>query len=276
MISCCLPASIRLGIYGYIHRSLPDLIPQDIAGSVSVKLLPLGLCLKKSRRNTTKNEATALQLVEKHTKDVPAPKLIDHVTLPDGTGFILMTTVPGDRLDRVLFRMTYEERRALGRDLGSCITQLRRIPNENNCSKHLITNTYGGSAYDHRFEDHEAGPFDSPAALAMYLTGQSTAAKARECYKAMAPMFDKTHAVYFTHSDLHHSNIYVCGGRLAGIVDWEYAGFKPEYWEYTKALWAYGAGREQKVIMDEAFREENYSEELEAEMDLWTRRPVFC
>lgn len=40
---------------------------------------------------------------------------------------------------------------------------------------------------------------------------------------------------YFTHSDLHRTNIFVRQGRLSGIIDWEHAGFKPEYWRYTNS-----------------------------------------
>lgn len=36
----------------------------------------------------------------------------------------------------------------------------------------------------------------------------------------------------FTHSDLHSTNIIISRGRLAGIGNWDCAGFYPEYWEY--------------------------------------------
>lgn len=31
-------------------------------------------------------------------------------------------------------------------------------------------------------------------------------------------------------------NILVEGGRITGIIDWEYAGWYPEYWEYVKMI----------------------------------------
>lgn len=54
------------------------------------------------------------------------------------------------------------------------------------------------------------------------------------------------HRMSFTHADLNSRNILVdevvqqdgsLGGRVTGIVDWEMAGYYPEYWEYTKALY---------------------------------------
>lgn len=41
------------------------------------------------------------------------------------------------------------------------------------------------------------------------------------------------HSVVFTHGDLYRHNILVHDGRLSGIIDWECAGWLPEYWDYT-------------------------------------------
>ncbi|KAJ3565791.1 hypothetical protein NP233_g7417 [Leucocoprinus birnbaumii] len=47
------------------------------------------------------------------------------------------------------------------------------------------------------------------------------------------PVFEKHYSTHFTHSDLHAGNILVRNGRLAAILDWECAGWYPEYWECT-------------------------------------------
>lgn len=46
----------------------------------------------------------------------------------------------------------------------------------------------------------------------------------------------------FTHADLGAEHILVNPdeGRIVGIIDWEMAGFWPQYWEYRKALYGYG------------------------------------
>jgi hypothetical protein len=49
--------------------------------------------------------------------------------------------------------------------------------------------------------------------------------------------------VVFTHSDLHRKNIMITTTtptRLLSIVDWEQAGWYPEYWEYCKATYSTG------------------------------------
>lgn len=48
------------------------------------------------------------------------------------------------------------------------------------------------------------------------------------------------HAIRFTHADIAPRNIMVENGRITGIIDWEEAGWYPEYWEYIKAMYAVG------------------------------------
>ncbi|KAF9234081.1 hypothetical protein BU15DRAFT_53061, partial [Melanogaster broomeanus] len=40
--------------------------------------------------------------------------------------------------------------------------------------------------------------------------------------------------VYLTHGDLLPRNILVDGSRITAIIDWETAGFYPEFWEYCR------------------------------------------
>lgn len=41
--------------------------------------------------------------------------------------------------------------------------------------------------------------------------------------------------VRFTHGGLAVGNILMRDGQLVAIIDWQYAGWYSEYWEYTKA-----------------------------------------
>lgn len=46
--------------------------------------------------------------------------------------------------------------------------------------------------------------------------------------------------IKFTHGDLHRGNIIISSSkpaRILAIVDWEQAGWYPDYWEYCKALY---------------------------------------
>ena len=40
--------------------------------------------------------------------------------------------------------------------------------------------------------------------------------------------------VVFCHGDLVPRNIFVEGSTITGIIDWEFAGWYPDYWEYCR------------------------------------------
>lgn len=50
--------------------------------------------------------------------------------------------------------------------------------------------------------------------------------------------FSGDHRVHFAHADLSYDHVMVdpVPGAVTGILDWEMAGFWPEWWEYRKAL----------------------------------------
>ncbi|GKZ30000.1 hypothetical protein AbraIFM66950_007429 [Aspergillus brasiliensis] len=72
-----------------------------------------------------------------------------------------------------------------------------------------------------------------------------------EAYQAQAPkrhiksfltgmLSEREHRIVFTHGDLRHANIMVNDdGKVTGIVDWEFSGWYPEYWEFAKALYVW-------------------------------------
>ena len=51
-------------------------------------------------------------------------------------------------------------------------------------------------------------------------------------------MMKDNHSIVFSHGDMHAHNILIQDGHVVGILDWEMAGWYPEYWEWCKALWA--------------------------------------
>ena len=49
-------------------------------------------------------------------------------------------------------------------------------------------------------------------------------------------VLNNDHKIVMTHGDLHPRNIIIKNYKIAAIIDWEHAGFYPEYWEYTKII----------------------------------------
>lgn len=167
-------------------------------------------------------------MVEKFTQ-IPAPRPIDVLETPDAS-YLLMTRVPGLPIGHLLHAMTDEQMENVVFDLKRYIAQMRAIPNQ--VSKFQICNSAGGGILDWRIPDSQSGNlrFQTEADFHNFLTREMTDDTRRCAAKSHA----LSHAIVFTHGDLNPRNILAENGNITGIVDWENAGFFPEYWEYTK------------------------------------------
>lgn len=228
-----------------------------------VQRLPFGLVIKDCFRAPT-NEPNALKLVEKYTR-VPAPRLVD-VGEHDGNTYVVMTHIPGQSLAHVGHLMSYAERDRFADDLAACVSQLRAIPNN---TPYRFGDTLGGPIVDHRMPDAGGGPFNTEADFNDHLVSH-LACNIHDAVDNLPIRQD--HRSFFTHSDFHATNLLIAEGRLSGIIDWECAGYLPEYWEFTKAMYTSNWRPIQQGIFHRAFGQE-YEAELAAERKLWALTP---
>lgn len=71
----------------------------------------------------------------------------------------------------------------------------------------------------------------------------------------------KDHRIVFSHGDLHQNNILVKDGKITALLDWELAGWYPEYWDYVKFCISGGEHRDWMDHAQDIFSEV-YDEEL--------------
>ncbi|OJJ51788.1 hypothetical protein ASPZODRAFT_467123 [Penicilliopsis zonata CBS 506.65] len=256
-----VPKLIRVQCYRVLLKLGSHLYPRSFTGLVH--RLPLGLYAKECNPSPC-DEGETLRLVEQYTS-IPSPLWVDDY---QGTHPVLiMTAVPGQTLEAVFHRLSYLEREQLSRDLKTVLSQLRCVPNR---TSYVFGNSHGGPLKDHRFPSGTCGPFHLISEFNAFLVHNYVR---KETKDKISAVHSRQYRSVFTHADLHPSNILIDRGRLAGIVDWECAGFYPEYWEFTKLM--YGAERfpEIQQIIHDAFTEDCYEEELEAERLLWNDTP---
>lgn len=78
-------------------------------------------------------------------------------------------------------------------------------------------------------------PFFTEAAFNEFLLSNTISTTPTIYRKMLQHLVSTTaHKILFTHGDLSPTNIIVKEGRIVGIVDWEYAGWYPEYWEFVQ------------------------------------------
>ncbi|KAI9848150.1 MAG: hypothetical protein M1837_000824 [Sclerophora amabilis] len=252
-----VPQSLRILSYRLLLNIGSRLYENSLAW---IRRVPFGLYIKHGRGNLVpKGEASALTLVEQHT-DISAPRLIDSITSDNHT-YLVTTQVPGVSLGQVIHLMSYPERTQLAADIRTCISQFRQIPNTNDAT---ICDAVGGPVFDYRIPRDLAGPFNSETDFNDCLTERL------ELKAAVADTHERSHKIYFAHADLNLSNILVRTGTLSGLVDFGCAGFYPEYWEFTKAMYSEMGGPDTawKDLVLQTFGS-LYTDELTAEQKLW-------
>ena len=233
--------------------------------------LPFGLYLRRGSARWAQNyhaEAHTLRMVEQFTR-IPAPRAIDVIETRDHS-YLLMTCVPGRPIGRLLYTMTDEQLSQVVSDLKGYVSELRKIPNET--TNFCICNSMGGGILDWRIGDsqREELRFKSEAEFNEYLTNEL----GNDIRERAAKSHGISHDIVFTHGDLNPRNILAENGRITGIVDWENAGWFPEYWEYTKAHFTVRSGiRWLADVVDRVF--DGYREELWVENMLSDARGPF-
>lgn len=235
------------------------------SGSERIFRLPFNLYLRKANSDWVSKhqaESQSLRLVEQYTR-IPAPRAIDVVQDSDSS-FLLITGLLGIGIGRRLHTMTDQQLDAVVQDLKAYIAELRQIRNKTN-SGFQICNALGGGILDWRIgnSQREELRFQDEAEFNRYLTHDLPLDK--DAWELISKSHSVKHDIVFTHADLNMRNILVDDNmKISGIVDWECAGWYPEYWEYSKAHFTvrYSA-RWIADVLDQIFP--SYRDELEVE-----------
>jgi hypothetical protein len=137
---------------------------------------------------------------------------------------------PGKRLDEAWDTLDSHQKLSIANELHSYMNQLRELKGD------YIGAIDRGQAIIGQIASIEGGPFDSEQQFNEFILGDivKSAPEILRHYAKYALM--DNHDIVFTHSDFSPRNILVDGGRVTAILDWEYAGWYPEHWEYIQAL----------------------------------------
>jgi aminoglycoside phosphotransferase (APT) family kinase protein len=174
------------------------------------------------------DERSALELAAQH--GLPVPHVYD-AGENNGEAFIHMSFILGERLDLVWPSMTSEEKNNTCRQLRQILTTMRSIPSTTG----VIGSCSGGQALDRRrFGPYSGGPYPDEATFNSSLYFDLVATTPAPIRAALYKQIRSDRRIVFSHGDLAQHNILVKDGRITGLIDWEYAGWYPEHWEYIK------------------------------------------
>lgn len=198
-------------------------------------------------KKVTLEELTAMELIIKYT-NIKIPKIYNTVKNNDGI-FIHMEYIEGQILGSCLENMDETRKEKIKKQLENIFIQIRKIPNP---YKYYVCSSIGGPIKDHRIDtDDFVGPFNTED----------------EFNKKIGNNFNtKSHKSVFTHADIKPHNIILGKDDIITIIDWECAGWYPEYWEYTKSLFNINTYVEWINLMTSIFTE--YKEDLDREKNI--------
>ncbi|KAF2685049.1 hypothetical protein K458DRAFT_417148 [Lentithecium fluviatile CBS 122367] len=241
---CLFPRSVRQA-FGFFHSCLRSFssyychwcgIPFDN----QIAALPFGLVLKWS--DGTRLEEVATIMITR-SAGFPVPKIVsygEHPDAPHAPVSILMARVPGKDLgDPELHEgMTDDERESIFAELQCILQAMRKWSHP--WGKDQICSVLGTAVRSVRIPSHAVGPCESESEFNDHLfspiSGHSFETRLRKM----------RHPIVFTHGDLKHHNIIVLDGHISGFLDWECAGWYPDYWEsfwWNELVWRLGSGK---------------------------------
>ncbi|KAI0367531.1 kinase-like protein [Pilatotrama ljubarskyi] len=196
--------------------------------------IPFNMYMKYGAR-VRKDEAVAMEMVLRHTR-IPIPRVLDTLQGSRGT-CIIMTRLPGVSFGReqTLYDLSPEQLQDFEDTLRDWFTQLRNILVPPSAT---ISSIAGNACRCYRVShDHDFGPFQTEEQLQEHLLRSVPKRHHATLRAKLGTLRMRPHRLLFSHGDLHPNNFLLQEGRLTGWIDWECAGWFPEYWDYTNALY---------------------------------------
>ncbi|KAI7283103.1 hypothetical protein KC345_g3098 [Hortaea werneckii] len=212
-------------------------------------------------------ELEAMSYVAANT-DIPLPRLYRSYRWRGKLALEMEYVKGGVPLVSCWAELSVEQKQKIVTDLSSYIKQLRALKPAKNFG---VSSTEGGRCRDVRVGTAKLfGPFEDVASFHKFIRGGLPAGAFRDTFgDEFVEIHQRNYSVRFTHGDLASLNILIREGKVASIIDWECAGWYPEYWEYTKALYNMVYAPEFHKMLQEKM--DKYDGELEAERALWRR-----
>ena len=207
-----------------------------------------GVCFPITRTKIVKTgpfvhltEASTMQFVTDKTS-IPVPKV--HCSFVHrNCAYIVMERIQGEDIPKAWAKLSEDSRRKILLQLKRMMQELRALKPPQGTG---VESCIGGSLRDSRIVQCSSrfGPFKTIQGFHLWLRGnlQPSRLDDRENdrdWQEIKDMAAKQDGPWpspvFTHGDLNPFNILISGDEVVSIIDWEFSGWYPHYWEYTSA-----------------------------------------
>jgi hypothetical protein len=151
-----------------------------------------------------------------------------------GITYIVMERIYGDPMGRNWDTRTAESKADLLSQLRQYFIQLRAIPHP---VPGIVAAADLTKLYDYRISSEPFGPFSNLREFHSFLRDDITASNnTPDEVKQMIQMQEENRCpICFSHSDPSSSNFLVIANKVV-IIDFEFSGFMPSYWDYVAGM----------------------------------------
>lgn len=219
--------------------------------TANVSRLTKATVLKRGPPWQLRLEAEATRYAAEHTS-IPVPAVYDFWTGCDGMGYLVMEYKRGESLQRKWRHLSDEQKKHVLHVTKDFIAQLRAI-------QQPFPSGWIGSVFRQPFFDFGIsgsttyGPFRNECEyndwrISTFSQWGENHAPTAERLKELRGQMPNNHRITFTHGDIARYNLLV---RVEGpgtedvvvtaLLDWEQAGWRPEFWETHKFVNGAGA-----------------------------------
>ena len=190
-------------------------------------------------------EALAMYLVEEDPT-IPCPKVLDTYFIK-GYGQIVMAYIPGRTLDQVCPDLNDSQKQESCEEIWAIIRSIRNTLRPVHLEG-LYLCLADGSASDDPLIGYKARLIEDKATKPPVPLRSDTEVRARihsryitwggHTYAKVLPdMLPRSTRSVFTHADIAPRNILADdSGHITGLIDWEMAGWFPDYWEVANIM----------------------------------------
>ncbi|KAF2503076.1 hypothetical protein BU16DRAFT_28421 [Lophium mytilinum] len=191
----------------------------------------------KSGSRVRPREEAAMRLVAKHT-DVLVPD-VQYSTYNEVHGDLFMSIIPGSPLSVHWEKLDDQTKERVCHDIWNLIGKFRQIPKPPELNNFFLCSADGSCSQDVFIEDLESPPrplVDDDAVRTRISERYYHYYGRRYTKEEILSLLPHSQASVFTHCDIAPRNIMVDDHtyQITGLIDWEFAGWYPDYWEYLR------------------------------------------
>ncbi|KAJ7472330.1 kinase-like domain-containing protein [Mycena galericulata] len=221
-------------------RSKKDINFQDLLSPGVARTAPGVIVKCTGQYNDNAEEVRALKFVY-NLLSIHTPRVLRHPPFPrytpsffertfKGVWYFYMDECPGVQLSEVVDSMTPAELNTVADQLSAILSEMRA------CRRKFIGSVSGGPLKSVFLPypwtpDH---PFDSVGEFLEHLHGAFVSSSGQKSVDELFSRLPRNAPIVLTHGDLLPHNILVEGAKITAVINWETAGFYPDFWEYAR------------------------------------------